>query len=341
MTRPDPIIAATLIVRDEARCIRRCLDSVAPWVDRMVVLDTGSADDTVAIARNAGAEVSRLAWPNDFSQARNHVLALADADWNLVIDADEWIMAGGALLREWCQGSARLGQLCVHSDAEGSTAPVRSWITRLLPRGVRYEGRVHEQVVSHLPRLPIEVHLGHDGYRDQQLDRKRDRNHPLLLRELADRPNDPYIVYQLGKDAEMRGQSMHACDRYLEALHLTPPTANWRHELVLQAITALSKANRLSEALSLAEAEIDAWPESPDFFFVLGDMFLDQALADPAHAVGHWMPLASDAWEQCLAIGERPKLQGSVAGRGSHLAQHNLNVVRSQLAIFAAQRPAS
>jgi glycosyltransferase involved in cell wall biosynthesis len=341
MMQPDPIIAATLIVRDEARCIRRCLESVAPWVDLMVVLDTGSTDDTVAIARNAGAEVSELVWPNDFSQARNHVLALADADWNLVIDADEWILSGGALLRDWCRGPARLGQVCVHSEAEGSTAPVRSWITRLLPRDARYEGRVHEQVVSHLPRMPIEVHLGHDGYLDRQLDRKRNRNHPLLLRDLADRPNDPYIVYQLGKDAEMRGDMLHACDRYLESLQLTPPTANWRHELVLQAITALSKARRLDEALALADAEINAWPNSPDFFFVLGDMLLDQALADPVHAVGHWLPLASDAWAQCLVIGERPDLQGSVAGRGSHLAQHNLDLVRSQLALFSGQPPAS
>ena len=80
-------IAATLIVRNEARCLARCLTSVAPFVDRMVVIDTGSTDDTVAIARAAGAEVHHLPWPDDFAEARNHLLACADADWNLMLDA--------------------------------------------------------------------------------------------------------------------------------------------------------------------------------------------------------------------------------------------------------------
>ena len=78
VSRPA-IIAATLIVRNEARCIARCLESLRPHVDRMVVLDTGSTDDTPALAAAFGAEVHHLPWPDDFSAARNHVLDLADA----------------------------------------------------------------------------------------------------------------------------------------------------------------------------------------------------------------------------------------------------------------------
>ena len=68
----------------------------------------------------------------------------------------------------------------------------------------------------------------------------------------------------------------------------------------------------------------------------MGDLLLDLALAEPTRALDHWLPLAEGAWERCLAIGERPQLEGSVAGRGSHLAQHNLDVIRSQLAMLAA-----
>ena len=60
-------IALTMIVKNEARSIARCLDSVAPWVDRMIVLDTGSTDDTMAIARAHGAEVYERRWTNDFA----------------------------------------------------------------------------------------------------------------------------------------------------------------------------------------------------------------------------------------------------------------------------------
>ncbi len=329
-------IAATLIVRNEARCLARCLTSVAPFVDRMVVIDTGSTDDTVAIARAAGAEVHHLPWPDDFAAARNHALACADADWNLVIDADEWIMAGGEALRDFCAGPPRLGRICVESDTQDGANTARSWITRLLPRGARFEGRVHEQVASPLPRVRLPLHVGHDGYRDEQIAAKRDRNHMLLLRELAALPDDAYLLYQLGKDAQMRADLPAACDYLARALAATPVEANWRHALVTTAIPLMSQAGRVPDALALADAEFGQWPESPDYFFVLGDVLLDQAMADPAQAVGHWLPLAEAAWEQCLTIGERPELDGSVAGRGSHLAQHNLDVLRSQLKALAA-----
>ncbi len=334
-----PSLAAVLIVRDEARCIVRCLESVKPWVDRMLVVDTGSTDETAELARRCGAEVHRLDWPGDFSAARNHALDLADADWNLILDADEWIVEGGELLRAWCQGPPRLGRVSIHSafDGEEGAAESRSWITRLLPRGVRFEGRVHEQAVSPLPRERIALRLGHDGYRDAQLEAKRDRNRPLLLRELAERPEDAYILYQLGKDSEGREAHAEAADFYARAHARTEPDANWMHELLVRYLHCLSQAGQVEAALELAWSRMEAMPDSPDFFFVLGNLLLDRAMTDPGLAVSHWLPLATAAWERCLEIGERPDLEGSVAGRGSHLAQRNLDAVRGQLALLNAR----
>lgn len=330
------VLAAVLIVRNEARCIRRCLESVAPWVDKIVVLDTGSADETPAIARKSGAEVHHIEWPHDFAKARNHALDLADADWNLIIDADEWIEHGGSALRDWSNGPPRLGRLAIHSnfDDQGETRESVTWITRLLPRGVRFEGRVHEQAVSPLPREQLGLHLGHDGYRDAQLDAKRDRNRPLLLAELEDRPDDAYLLYQLGKDAEGRDGWIEATDLYARALDRTQPGIAWRHDLMVRHLHALGRTDRIDEALDLAGEWLEQMPDSPDLFFVTGNLLLDRARGDPAQAVQHWLPLAMGMWESCLALGERPDLEGSVRGRGSHLAQHNLDLVRGQLALL-------
>lgn len=329
------MLAATLIVRDEARSIARCLDSVRGWTDRMVVVDTGSTDATAEIARSAGAEVHHFSWCDDFAAARNHALDCADADWNLMIDADEWLVSGGPAIRRWTIGSPRLGVLCVESSFDSGTngqSTNRSWITRLLPRGVRYVGRVHEQVDSPLERHRLQAVLGHDGYLDALLARKAGRNRRLLQHELIDRPDDPYILFQLGREMERDGATQEATSLYARAERATPATASWRHDLTVRYLYLLTRTGQLADALALAEREVDRWPLSPDIHFVTGSLMLECAISDRQRAIGNWLPMAIQAWEHCLTIGEQPDLEGSVAGRGSHLAQHNLDMVRAQMA---------
>lgn len=335
--RRNPTISAVLIAKDEARCIARCLQSVKPFVDRMLVLDTGSTDGTPDLAKACGAELHHLAWPNDFAAARNHALDLADADWTLTIDADEWIASGGELLRSWCQAPVRLGAVCVHSEERSAPgAGRRNWMPRLLPRGVRYAGRVHEQPVSRLPHHRIELHFGHDGYVGEQVARKQDRNRPLLERELRDRPGDPYLLFQLGKDAEQQSNLSEASGHYAAAYESVPANVSYRHALVLRHLNALRKTGWGDIAFDLANREMPNWPDSPDFFFILGHLAFERAAADPANARENWLPLAAAAWERCLEIGERPDLESSMAGCGSHLAQRNLEAVRAQLAMLRA-----
>ncbi|HWU96100.1 MAG TPA: glycosyltransferase family 2 protein, partial [Sphingomonas sp.] len=93
-----PRLALVMIVRDEERCLARCLESARAHVDRMIVVDTGSTDDTVAIAERCGAAVHHFPWCDDFAAARNAALDLSDADWNLVLDADQWIEGDASAL---------------------------------------------------------------------------------------------------------------------------------------------------------------------------------------------------------------------------------------------------
>jgi hypothetical protein len=78
--------------------------------------------------------------------------------------------------------------------------------------------------------------------------------------------------------------------------------------------------------MDFAQSQLDVCAESPDFFFALGDLLLDCAADLPEQAPA-LLPMIEDAWRRCLAIGERPELSGAVAGRGSHLAAHNLALV--------------
>ncbi|MGQ0598751.1 glycosyltransferase [Aquabacterium sp.] len=333
-------IALVMIARDEARCIVRCLRSARPWVDEMIVLDTGSTDNTVALAQAEGAQVHHFTWIQDFAAARNAALALSQADWNLVLDADEILSEGGELMAALRhQTPDFIGRVDVRSAFQANGQPhqqdASSWLPRVLPAGVRYEGRIHEQPMSSLPRKDLAITVLHDGYLPEQMRTKGARNRKLLEAAVAERPQDAYLRYQLGKDHEVNDRFDEAWRAYEQALNLLGPKAGreppWRHDLILRSLYALKAGSQVEQAIQLAEAEMANWPDSPDFFFVLGDVLLDLATALPEQAADI-LPMIENAWRQCLAIGENPKLEGAVHGRGSHLARHNLKLLLGTMA---------
>ncbi|MBT9598369.1 MAG: glycosyltransferase [Vitreoscilla sp.] len=327
-------VALVMIARDEAGRIERALSSMKPHVDEMWVLDTGSRDDTVARARAAGARIGLFPWVDDFSAARNAALKLANADWHLVLDADEWLADGAEVLaalrhtRPDFVGTVRV-------DSQDDSTPgtpaqhAGAWISRLLPGSVRYAGRVHEQPVHLLPVRRLHLTLGHDGYRGSALAAKAGRNRALLERTVADQPDDAYYWYQLGKDHDVYGRHAEALDGFDRAQALLPadkPLPAWMHDLFVRSLHALKCLRRHADGVERAGASMPRWSDSPDFFFALGDLLLDWAANEPERA-GELVPMIEGAWQRCLAIGERPDLEGAVAGRGSHLAAHNLAVL--------------
>ncbi|MET0384045.1 MAG: glycosyltransferase [Burkholderiaceae bacterium] len=332
-------VALVMIARDEAARIVRALASARACVDEMIVLDTGSTDSTVALARSAGAHVAHFEWIDDFSAARNAALAFADADWSIVVDADEWIAEGGIdLLALRHTAPDFVGALRVDSQFDTplgiSTSP--SWLPRILPRGVRYAGHIHEQPVHERRVRRMGTVLAHDGYRADALKAKAGRNAELLGRALAHAPDDAYLHYQIGKDhdvyerypqAALHFARSRACEEASGAtVTLTGATPGWHHDRLVREIHALKRCRRHGEAVKLAERSMAAWPDSPDFFFALGDLLLDWATEEPVRA-GELLPMIESAWLRCLEIGERPDLEGSVAGRGSALAARNLAVL--------------
>lgn len=332
MTAESPVptgrwrTALVMIARNEAAQIGRALDSVRPWVDELWVLDTGSTDDTAERARAAGAQVRAFHWVDDFSAARNAALDACQADWHIVVDADEWLIAGGPALAALRHTRPDfVGALEVDSaqaDAAQGSAP--SWLSRVLPGPVRYQGRVHEQPCHALPVRRLPVRLGHDGYRADALQAKAGRNARLLQRALLGQPDDPYLWYQSGKDHDVYERWTQAVDAFdqAEAL-LEGERPAWLHDLTVRRLHALKRCKHHERGLQLAEAGLQDWGGSPDFFFAVGDLLLDWAADRPDLAPG-LLPMIEDAWQTCLRLGEHPENEGAVRGRGSHLAASNL-----------------
>ncbi len=318
-------LALVVIARDEAPRIERLLRSVAPFVDAMHVLDTGSRDATAALASACGATVGQLPWPGDFSAARNAALDGCSADWHLVLDADEWLIDGGHALQALRgQDPAFVGAVQFHEHlTDGAGVAATSWLSRVFPGGLRYTGRIHEQVNHSLPVRRLAVRIGHDGYLPDRLAAKRGRNRALLAQAVAERPSDAYLWYQLGKDCSVYDDQADAEAAFAHASALSAQAFAWWPDLVVRRLFALKRLQRYAEGLDLADAERLRCAEVPDFFFALGDLLLDLAAEQPQHAAV-LLPMIEDAWRRCLALGERPELPETVPGRGSWLAAHNL-----------------
>lgn len=318
-------VAVVMIARDDARVIERALLSAKPYVDELVVLDLGSIDDTVERAARCGARVETASWRDDTSAVRNRALALSGADWNVVLEAREWIDGGGAGLRALAETTPdHVGLVTVIPGDHGRGLSPIALSPRLLPAGVRYMGRRPEEpVLDGLHPLRSGVVIAGDDLEPARWRHDRTIMETVLLQGLSVRPGDPEMLMDLAEVLRADGRLVEALDTYLEVLGRLEPDHPRRHELVIETLDAARAARRFSIGIALMDEHMAAWRDSPDFAYVVGDLFFEMLLAEPAHAA-QLAPLAKSCWTRCLDMGDRPELAGSLTGRGSFLAAQNL-----------------
>jgi glycosyltransferase involved in cell wall biosynthesis len=193
---PLPPVSGCLIVRDEAAGIGACLAALAPFVEEIVVADTGSADETAALAEQAGARVIEVPWTDDFAAARNAALTACRHDWVLSVDADERAVGDPGAVRELLAGtSATAVSVAFRIEGPNPRGLMDHRAVRLFRRTEgRWWGRVHEEVVAPdgtaLASAPLPeraLTLVHGGYADPAaFARKVARNLRLARAEVAD-----------------------------------------------------------------------------------------------------------------------------------------------------------
>lgn len=313
-----------MIVKDEARCLEATLATLVPHFDDIVVLDTGSADDSAAIARQHGARVFDFAWVDDFAAARNASLEHARHDWVLVVDADERLAridaeALAAALRAHPDGVGRVERLNP-IDEDGGSVTMREHIRRLFRRSRhRYAGSIHEQVVARGGAGAADVSflvplvLDHAGYRDAVLAAtgKVARNVALLERALERAPHDPYLLYQLGKSRYLQRDYAAAADSFEQALRAAP---DMRLEYVEDLIETLCYAliNHGDHAGALRRVESAPDFPSTDFAFLKASALMNAGRLQEA----------VDLFLQCTRMPP-----GRKEGVDSFKARHNIGVI--------------
>jgi len=214
-------LSACLIVRNESRFIDACMRSLVGQVDEIVVVDTGSTDDTLAKLSAYPVRLGQFAWCDDFSAARNAALDLATGEWILYIDADERLRPLAAGWRGvLAQPDLAAARLHLHPRV-GWTAYSELRLFRNDPR-IRFKGVIHERVhgrvdaVCRSDGLSIGdawVALDHVGYEGDPVV-KVPRNLPLLRRYLADDPNRVFCWWHLGDSLLAMGDRAGAAEAW-------------------------------------------------------------------------------------------------------------------------------
>ena len=306
-----PLLAATLIVKNEAENLPVCLESLTGLVDEIIVYDTGSTDDTVAVARARGARVLEGYWDDDFARARNASLEAARSEWIIWVDADDQLSCPhGAALRAYLNGdtevfpgappAARVDMIQLRvinvSTADRSMHTLDS--IRIARRSrVRWHGRIHEllRVEGPVPdhgraiQLGPEVlHVRHRGYADPELLAvKAERNVQIAQAQLDDLvatgTEDSHLAaraaFDLARSLLLAGRTQEAVDAF-EVVREICPDGLYRAEATLMLAQTLLDSGGFDEvALFLAEELAESEHTSSQF----SDWLRAQAMARLGH----------------------------------------------------------
>jgi tetratricopeptide (TPR) repeat protein len=296
-----------MIVRDEATHLGRLLDSIAGMASELVIVDTGSKDETVAIAEAHGARVVHHAWTGDFAAARNESLKHATGDWVLRLDADQIVDASSRrgfrrfLQRETHPAgrpAAFLAQLQEHlGDATGPAARGRTLALFANDPAIASEGALHQQLVDTAPGRGLHLEplndlvIHHPGYSGGMADRHA-RNVGILRRELERAPDDPALHHGLAQ--ELRGIGDHAgAIAHLERARALAPADSSVHAAatILLAESHMQRRD-WGAALAVLDVAIARGLGGADVFGMRGHARLMvgrvvDALADLTAAVAH------------------------------------------------------
>jgi tetratricopeptide (TPR) repeat protein len=301
-----------MIVKDEAENLPACLDSIAGLAAEIIVVDTGSTDDTVAIAQAHGARVFHFPWINDFAAARNESIRHATMSWIFILDADDRLDAAALKL---------LKQTGIRHDADVYTCLIESPIlagietvqqVRLFRNGlgITYSGSLHESVVPSVERLGLRVAhtavaIHHAGYAvdAEAMAARHTRNLAIAEAALAARPDDTNLLYARGQSRRGLGDDAGAESDLHRYLSLAPPTPGFDYQRFWAYTTLVTILYTRTDWPALQQILSDALTDFPQHPYFLARLADGQLAHGQPQAALAGMQAAYQAMQAAPALG--------------------------------------
>jgi glycosyltransferase involved in cell wall biosynthesis/SAM-dependent methyltransferase len=328
-----------MIVRNEAANLPASLSSIADLVDELVVVDTGSTDQTKEVAAQFGARVYDFAWVDSFAAARNESIRHATGDWIFWLDGDEHLDEDNRkklrtlfdLLQDENAGYVMKQRSTTSPGAADASVFEHVRLFRNRP-DLRWLYRVHEQILPALERSGYvqrftDIVVDHDGYEEPALyRRKQERNLRLLQLEDTEHPNDSLTQFNLGLTCQVLGRTSEALAYWRRSLELSQPSFSWVRKLYALLAGGYRDLGQRDDALVLCRTGLARYSDDTELLFLEASLLA--AAGDLAGAADRLRQLLESPAPTYFAAGVDAGLRG-------YKARHNLALVYR-----AGRRPA-
>lgn len=295
-------ISICMMVKNEEKNLERCLNSLNVFLNdpsiELIIVDTGSTDNTIHIAKKYSPKLYFHEWNNNFSEMRNISISYAKGEWIFIIDADECL-----------ENPNRAYELLMRTNIDKYNTiqlNVKSYLTvedeskySILPQPrlfrndgtFRYGGRVHNQPLHKAPILQTDIVLGHYGYiaSDKELmEKKFQRTATILKQELEKDPTNIYYQFQLSVSYSMYGDhvsALHGVRRAYNMIQNKPKKERASYVYMYGMYVRTSfKNNKLDETIKICKEGIGLCPDYIDLYFVLANALLKKG--ERSEAIG-------------------------------------------------------
>ena len=324
-------ISLCMIVKNEEEYLTRCLSSINDIASEIIIVDTGSTDKTVEIAKKFGAKVYYFKWNNNFSEARNESLKYATKDWILILDADDEIyQEDKKFLRALLDGELDEKSIYYFETLSyyGSSVEKGDIVINLNPRlfknkrGIHYEGEVHNQLIftqGEYHSICDSIKIHHYGYLDKMITSKdkRNRNISILKEQIKNNPEYIFSYFNLGNEYAALDDMKNALECYYKAYEKFDPDSGYSSVLILRIIVSNYNLREYNVALNFVDIGIKNYPQCTDLYFYRSLIY--KAMNSPT--------LQIKALEKCIELGEAPSEVKFIYGTGSFKAYYELGNV--------------
>ncbi|PZT56952.1 glycosyltransferase family 2 protein [Paenibacillus silvae] len=280
------LLSVCMIVKDEEKVLERCLSSIQNLADEIIIVDTGSTDETKKIASKYTNHIYDFKWCNDFSKARNQSIQPATGKWILVLDADEYISQEDH--RDWRNFLIQeepvphlaytLPIINFTGEKEFEDEITTSPVTRLFPNhmGITFERPIHEQLTrgskGELFHKTLNLHIYHTGYQISHIKdkNKHERNMSIFEQMMLEQDLCSYDWYTLGNQYRYAKNELKAIECYEKAMTGAERDEAWYPHCVMGLISLYYGQDQLKRSWELTEQYLVRYNQFPEYYTVRG-----------------------------------------------------------------------